>query len=428
MLKTNPEATNASAKAEMADKLGLSTDRKAKARRSRLLQLLAVLLILGGGYYFYAQRSTANQAITYTTTPAVKSDITVKVAATGTIAPVTEVDVSSQLSGIIQEVGVEENASVKKGDVLATLDSTRLKTNRDGTAAKLAIAQAAVDQAKSTLSEQTQIRDRQQSLAQHGLTPIQTADSAVAAVVRAQAALESAQAQVESTKADLATIDTDLAHTIIMAPIDGVILRRSVEPGQTVASSLQAPILFQIAGDLRELELNANVDEADIGQVKEGQNAIFTVDAYRERNFPAVISRISFSPLTVNGVVTYQATLSAPNTDLALRPGMTATAYVTVASYPQALAVPNEVLRYKPPVEAASRGFSITNLFVPRMPRQPDNKQNSSAQRQIYVLKDGKPQAVPVEVGASNGKLTIVKSDGLKEGDPVISAQKQGSK
>ncbi|MDE2383497.1 MAG: efflux RND transporter periplasmic adaptor subunit [Alphaproteobacteria bacterium] len=420
MLKSNEDAAR-----DVADKLGLAARAKAKTRQ-RLLRAAALVLVLAGGYAYWQHRSAASQAVTYETAAVKAQDVVVKVTATGTLAPVTEVDVSSQLSGVVREVNVEENAIVKKGDVLAVLDDTRLKTSRDGTAAKLAISQAAVVQAQSTLSEQTQIRDRQQSLAQRGISAAQTVDSAVASVDRAQAALQSAQAQVTSTQADLATIDTDLAHTIITAPIDGVILKRSVEPGQTVAASLQAPILFQIAGDLRELELDANVDEADIGRVKEGQAASFAVDAYRDRSFPAAIKRISFAPQTVDGVVTYTSVLSAGNSDLALRPGMTATAYITVASYPHALTVPNEALRYKPPVVQASRGFSITNLFLPRMPRQ-DTTKPTNGQRNLYVLRDGKPEAVPVELGASDGKVTIIKADGIKEGDLIISAQKQGA-
>lgn len=416
------------AKGEIEETLGLVGRRKAARSRKRWLWVLFVLLLVAGGYGLWRHQVAASRAVTYDTAPIVKQDVTVKVAATGTLAPVTEVDISSQLSGIVSDVKVDENQAVKKGDVLATLDQTRLNTQRAGSAAKLAVAQASVATAQSTLDEQTQILQRQQQLAKQGLAATQTLDSQVAAVDRAKAAIQSAEADVTSAKADLATIDTDLANSVIVAPIDGIVLKRSVQPGNTVASSLQAPVLFQIAGDLKELELDANIDEADMGSVKEGQDATFTVDAYRDRQFPAKIERISFSPVTVDGVVTYTSVLTAANPDLALRPGMTATAYVTVASYPQELTVPNEALRYKPPQRAQSgRSWSITNLLMPRPPRGATIQKAAApdAGRQIYVLRDGAPVAVPVTLGATDGKVTIVKADGLKEGDQVITAQKQ---
>ena len=416
------------AKGEIEETLGLTRARKSRSRRQRWMWIVLVLALVAAGYFVWQRHSAATRAITYDTAPITRTDVTVKVAATGTIAPVTEVDISSPLSGIIKEVDVEENASVKKGDVLAVLDQTRLATQRAGSAAKLAVAQAAAATAQSTLAEQSQILERQKTLAKSGLAATQTLDSATADVARAQAAIQSANAAVASAQADLATVDADITNSVIVSPIDGMVLKRAVEPGNTVASSLQAPVLFQIAGDLKELQLNANIDEADIGQVKEGQSATFNVDAYRDRQFPAKIQRISFSPVTVDGVVTYTSILSAPNPDLALRPGMTATAYVTTAAYPQELTVPNEALRYKPPARASQRSFSITNLFMPRGPRDRSAGKNltkADAGPQIYVLRDGAPVAVPVTLGASDGKVTIVKGDGLKEGDLVITAQKQ---
>jgi HlyD family secretion protein len=319
---------------------------------------------------------------------------------------------------------------VKKGDVLATLDASRLKAQRASMAAKLQMTLASVTEARATLAEQNQILDRQKALGIRGVASTQTVDSAVAMAARAEAALLSAEAQVAATQADLAVLDSDLADTTIVAPIDGIVLKRQVEPGQTVAASLQAPVLFQIAEDLRRIQLKANVDEADMGQVKQGQDALFSVDAYRDRKFPAKIERLSYAPQTVDGVVTYTSVLSAVNEDLALRPGMTATAYITVANFAQKLVVPNEALRFKPPEKATQKSFSISSIFMPRMPRTEPKKAEpaSGSTRKIYVLRGDTPVAVDVKIAASDGKVTIVESEGLNAGDAVITAQKQKSK
>jgi HlyD family secretion protein len=387
---------------------------------------LAVAVVAAGLYYWLSASSTGN-AITYETHPIAVQDVAVTVAATGTIEPITQVDIGTQLSGVIKDVLVDQNSLVKKGDVLATLDAGRLKAQRAGTAAKLKMAEASLTEARATRAEQNQILDRQKALGIRGVASTQTVDSAVATAARADAAVLSAEAQVAATEADLAVLDSDLADTTIVAPINGIVLKRAAEPGQTVAASLQAPVLFQIAEDLRRVQLNANVDEADMGQVKQGQDALFTVDAYRDRKFPAKIERLSYAPQTIDGVVTYTSVLSAPNDDLALRPGMTATAYITVANYPQKLVVPNEALRFKPPEQAEKKGFSITSIFMPRMPRGmgPKSAFPLDGQRKIYVLRGDAAVAINVKTSASDGKVTIVEAEGLKAGDLVITAQKQ---
>jgi HlyD family secretion protein len=415
---------------EIEDALGLSKT----TRRGRSLKRIAWFVVLGlvasaVAYYWYVG-NTAQNAVSYETRPAVVQDVVVTVAATGTIEPITQVDVGTQLSGVIKQVLVDENTVVKKGDVLAVLDAGRLQAQRASIAAKLQMAEATLVETKATSSEQNQILDRQKALGIRGVAPTQTVDSAVATAARADAAVLSAAAQVAAAKADLAVLDSDLSNTTIVAPIDGIVLKRQVEPGQTVAASLQAPVLFQIAEDLRRIQVKANVDEADMGQVKQGQDAQFSVDAYRDRKFPAKIERLSYAPQTVDGVVTYTSVLSAANEDLALRPGMTATAYITVANYAQKLVIANEALRYKPPEQAAQKSFSITSLFLPRMPRGGQSKSGkaSDGTRTIYVLRDKAAVAVDIKSFASDGKVTIVEANGLKVGDAVIIAQKSQQK
>jgi HlyD family secretion protein len=386
--------------------------------------LLAALL--GAFLWYYLARSATSNAVSYETAQAAISDLVVNVSATGKIEPITKVDVGSELSGIISEVLVSENDNVKAGDVLARLSVTRLKAQLQGAVAKVAVAEAAIKQAEASAEEARLALERQLSLGSRGVVAKEQVEIATAAAARADATVESAKGQLAAAQADLAVTSADLDNTEITTPIDGIVMKRAAEPGQTVAASLQAPVLFEIAQDLRRIQLEAQVDEADIGAVKEGQQAQFTVDAYRDRKFPAVIEKLSFAPEEVDGVVTYKAVLSAANDDLSLRPGMTATARITVEDYKQKLVVPNEALRFAPPREEVSSGFSITQLILPRFPRANRGKNEVSADglKSIYVLRDGAPAEIKVEAGASDGKRTIVLSGDLKPGDQVIIAQR----
>jgi HlyD family secretion protein len=407
--------------------LGLSPVTRRSRLKRRILGGLVVVAVLFGGYWLYWRTQTASTTITYETTPATITDVIVTVSATGSIQPITQVDIGSEASGVVRQVLVDENALVKTGDVLVTLDTTRLDAQRARVLAQLQSAEARFAEANATVSERRLTENRQKSLRAKGLSTGQDMDTAEAASLRADASLVAAKADIAAAKADLSIIEADISKTRVLSPIDGVVLKRSVEPGQTVAASLQAPVLFQIAQDLKRIQLEAAVDEADIGTVKVGQAATFTVDAYRNRNFPARIERLSFAPETVDGVVTYKAILSAANDDLALRPGMTATARIVVEEYKQALVIPNEALRYAPPAQQEAESFSITRMFMPRFPRSQRGKRDTSADgsRNIYVLNNGKPLETKVKTGASDGKVTVVTNGDLKADAPVITAQKQ---
>jgi HlyD family secretion protein len=314
--------------------------------------------------------------------------------------------------------------------VLATLDTTRLTAQRARTLAQLQAAKARLVEVDATVAQTIQTENRQKALRQKGLSTGQDMDTALAASKRADASLAAAKADVAAAEADLQIVDVDLSKTKVLSPIDGMVLKRSVEPGQTVAASLQAPVLFQIAQDLTRIQLEAAVDEADIGAVKVGQAATFTVDAYRGRSFPAKIERLSFAPETVDGVVTYKAVLSAANKDLALRPGMTATARIVVEEYKKVLTVANEALRYQPPQRPQAESFSITRMFMPRFPRASTGKREAAADgtRAVYVLKNGEPSELRVKAGATDGKITIITGDNLKPDDAVVTAQKAAGK
>ncbi len=415
-------------RAELEEALELSASKRGRRWLKRVAWLLALTMLAAGTLYGYQRYSAAQSAVTYETVPATTANLTVLVSATGTIQPITQVDIGSEMSGVVREVRVDENSTVKAGDVLAVLDTARLEGQKARALAQIEAAVARLTDAHATLAERRALAERQQALRKKGLSTAQDDEAARSAVLRGEASVRAAEADITSARADLAIIETELQRSIITSPISGIVLKRAVEPGQTVAASLQAPILFTIAQDLARVQLEAAVDEADMGAVRTGQNATFTVDAYRVRDFPAAIERLSYAPETVDGVVTYKAVLSAPNADLALRPGMTATAKIIVEEYKGVLTLANEALRYQPPREAAASGFSITRLFLPRFPRSERGRRSEAGdgKRAIYVLRDGVPVMLSVATGATDGKRTIVTSGGLKPGDAVISAQKSG--
>jgi HlyD family secretion protein len=407
--------------------LGPQAQKKRWARRGIWLALLVV--VIAGGYMYYQNAQTAANAITYETSPAKRADLTVTVTATGTIQPTTQIDVSSEMSGIVRSVNVDNNSLIKKGDVLAALDTERFKAQLKGLQANLDVAKAKLADAQATLRASELALSRQKTLQAKGLVITQDLEGAQASEQRAAAAVASAQADIQVAVSDLGLKQMDIDKSQILSPVDGIVLKRAVEPGQTVASSLQAPVLFTLAEDLKHMQLEANIDEADIGSVATGQKAIFTVDAFTGRNFPARIEAIEFSPLVTDGVVTYKAILSVDNSDLALRPGMTATAQITVQEISKALLVPNAALRYAPPVAAKQQNFSISRLFLPRMPRaeRPARPETSDGERVVWALKNNVPEALRIVTGASDGKMTeVVKGDVTPDTPLIIAAKRAG--
>jgi len=421
-----PEAQSAEA---IETALGLDAKGKRKHRRRWLWYGLLALVVVAAGLVFYQWYAGSAPKVTYTTQPATLSDLTVEVAATGTLQPLTQVDISSELSGVVRSVAVDENQQVRQGDVLARLDTSKLEAQIERAKASAKAASASVETAQVTLKENEQALVRASELAKKGMATQQTLDAATAERDRAKAALDSAEANLAIANADLKLQQADLAKSTIYAPIDGIVLTRSVDPGQTVASSLQAPVLFVIAADLRKMELKAAIDEADIGAVKAGQNARFTVDAFPERPFNAEIRDISYASVTTDGVVTYDARLDVDNGELLLRPGMTATVSVVTKQAKGALTVPSSAFRYRP-TETRERGFSLLSMFTGRGGRGGrwrNSQQGKPAEglRTLYVLEYGQPRRVDVKVGATDGDVTEVLS-GLKEGDKVITASRQG--
>lgn len=414
---------------EIEAMLGLDARSRARARSRRLLWLVLLALALGGIAWWLLHGQSGGKAMTYETAPAATRTIVVEVQATGNIQPTTEVEVSSERSGVIRTVTVKANSVVKKGDVLAELDTERLQAELARGRAATASAEARLADARATLLEKQLLYQRAEKLSARGVSSTQDLDAARAAQSRAEAGVVAAEADIAVAKADMAMTQTDITKSRIVSPVDGIVLKRDAEPGQTVASSFQAPVLFTLAEDLAHMQLEADVDEADIGAVKEGQKASFRVDAYPGKSFPAVIDTIEYSPKVTDNVVTYKAVLTVDNSALLLRPGMTATAQIVVQDVPDALAVPNAALRYAPPKEAKSQGFSVMNLFIPRLPPATKNSApGADGMRTLYVLDNGAPKPVSVHAGVSDGKDTEILSGEVKPGDEVvISARAAGS-
>lgn len=388
--------------------------------RTALLLATGLLAVAAGGVYLMAQRPSGG--LTYVTEPAARGDLHVIVTATGSVQPTSQVEVSSEQSGTIRRVYVDYNSAVTAGQVVAELDTDKFKASVDSSRAKRDAAVARVAQAEVTRGETSRDLDRKKALAQTSAGSRHDLDTARAAYDRAVAALASARADVLTAEADLTLNESNLAKTRIIAPINGIVLKRNVDPGQTVAASLQAPVMFTIAEDLRHMEVQVNVDEADVGKVREGQSATFTVDAYPERRFPALIRELRYAPETVQGVVTYKAVLTVDNAELLLRPGMTATAEIGVQDVSNALLVPNAALRFTPPAAEPAAGGSLLRRLLPGPPqfRPPSRAEAAGPARTLWILHDGAPAALPVRVGASDGKRTEIIDGALADGQPLI--------
>lgn len=402
--------------------LGLDAAGRARPRRRRWPYVaVAALAALGAGFYLWFGQS--EPVVRFAAQPVERGNIVVEVSATGALQPLTQVDVSSELSGVVRTVPVEENQRVTKGQVLAQMDTTRIAAQVERAEANVKASAARVTEAQVTLKETEQVLQRSSQLADRNLVASQALETAAAARDRAASAVETAQANLAVSEADLKLQQAELAKSTIYAPIDGIVLTRSVNPGQTVAASTSAPVLFVIAENLETMQLNAAIDEADIGQVAKGQDARFTVDAFPSRRFDASIRDISYASVTTEGVVTYEAQLAVDNGELLLRPGMTATVNVVTREANGVLLVPTSAFRFTPPPAESERSFSIRDLFMPRF-RGPGRMRggagnNADGGRALYVLENGQPVRKLVEAGATSGEMTEIVS-GLSEGDRVV--------
>jgi len=387
----------------------------------------------------------------YATRPVERGDLTVIVSATGNLAPTNQVEVGSEQSGTVVDVYVDNNDRVSKGQLLAKLDTARLQDTVTQAEAGLASALAGVDQAEATAQQAGATLRRQEQVwrLSGGKVPSATElDVARADAARGIAGVATARAIVAQARATLSSARTALSKAFIKSPVDGQVLSRSIEPGQTVAASLNAPVLFTIAEDLRQMRLEVKVDEADVGQVRAGQTATFQVDAFPGRTFPATIERVdvganagssstgssssSAATATTSGVVAYTARLTVGNREGVLRPGMTATADIITMQKKNVLLVPVAALRFSPDRQrAGNSGGGLTSVLAPRPPRRGGGRAEREAsigrgsQQTVYVVQDAgdKPEPVQIVVGESNGSQAEVLRGRLADGAQVVIGQ-----
>jgi HlyD family secretion protein len=374
--------------------------------------LLAAVLVAGAGGYFYFHHG-GSEKMSYNTVAVTRGELTATVTATGTLNPVVNVTVGSQVSGRISKLYVDYNSPVTKGEVLAEIDPATYQA---------AVEQADADlaNAKANLELQQAQFERNAELFTNKLVSGSDYDTAVAT-------LDEAKAMVKIKEASLNNSKVNLNYCKIVSPVDGVVIQRAVELGQTVASSFNTPTIFQIANDLTKMQIDSNVAEADIGGVVEGQSVEFGVDAYPLRTFHGTVAQVRNSPITVNNVVTYDTVISVTNADYKLKPGMTANVSVITAQREDALKISNVALRFRPPDNAVvltntvASGAGTNEVAGGKGPRK--GKGNRGV-RTVYVLAgdESAPQlkAVPVKTGITDGIFTEV-VDGLKEGDKIVS-------
>lgn len=396
-----------------------TTDRR---RRRRTILAAAALTLAAIPLLWPGSKTPGGK---YLTENAAVGNLVVAVSASGTLQPTKSVDVGSEQSGTLASVLVQENDRVKRGQLLAQLDTAKLNDAVTKSQAALAVAEAAVAQAQATVAETRASLARMRRVAElsGGKVPARTElETAEAALQRALANETGARSSVIQAQALLKTDETNLAKGTIRSPVDGVVLSRKVEPGQTVVAAMTIPVLFTLAEDLSTMELQVKVDEADVGNVKLGQEAGFTVAAWPGRNFPARIKRVGIGSTITDNVVTYKTVLDVRNDDLALRPGMTATASIITARRENALLVPNAALRFAPPrANAPERKPGLIASLIPRPPAEPKkHTAPASAQPQIWVLEDAGPRPIPVQPGVSNGRMTEILGGELKPGMAVI--------
>jgi HlyD family secretion protein len=375
---------------------------------------LAVLAAVGIAWWL----SSAGGSVQYTTAPVTRGDVTRTVTATGTVNPVLTIIVGSYVSGVIQEIHCDYNTEVKHGQVCAKIDPRPYQTVVDQNKANLAQAKAQLEKDKANLGYAELLYQRNARLAQTSAVSKDALDNAKNALDQARAQIGVDEATIQQRQAQLEAAEVNLGYTNIVSPVDGTVVSRNVTVGQTVAASFQTPTLFLIATDLTKMQVDTNVSESDIGGIKNGDKATFTVDAFPKRTFEGVVTQVRQSPQNVQNVVTYDVVVSVDNPDLTLKPGMTAANRIVIDQRTNVLRVPSQALRYSPAGVAGVRGQRSAGT------RPAGGK---AAQARVWVLRDGQPTPVPVVAGLDDDTYTeIVKGD-LKPGDQVIVTEQRAA-
>ncbi|MCX7981301.1 MAG: efflux RND transporter periplasmic adaptor subunit [Syntrophales bacterium] len=377
--------------------------------KKKLIKISIILLIVfiaaGVGLYFLRTGKSKNL---FRTEKVTRGDIVAQVTATGTINAVVTVLVGTQVSGTISQIYADYNSPVKKGQLLAQIDPSLFQAQVEQARANLAQAEAAVKRAEVTLLDAKKTYERNKVLLEKGFIAQSELDASETSYLSALAQLELARAQVQQSKANLSYAETNLKNTRIVSPVNGIVISRNIDVGQTVAASFQTPTLFTIAQDLRRMQIDTNIDEADIGKIKVGQPASFTVDAYPDTTFHGIVKEVRNAPITISNVVTYDVVIEVNNDDLKLKPGMTANVTITYEERKNCLRVPNAALRFR---------FDTPRA---REIRQKLEKAGKKIGPAVWVLENGKPKRYPVKPGLSDGNYTEIISGNLQEGQDVI--------
>ena len=398
----------------------------------RIFALVAAILVLAGtGYGFWRWGSRPKESA-YVTMPVQRGNVTQVVSSTGTLQAVITVLVGSQISGTIDKLFADFNTKVKAGEVVAQLNQDKFKAAVDQARANLLAAESNLAKAKVSVVDAQRTLERNRELRKRDLMPQSELDAAQTAYDAALAQVEVNKAQSAQAQAGLNQATVDLNNTIIRSPVDGIVISRNVDVGQTVAASLQAPTLFTIANDLAKMEVHTNVDEADVGNVTEGQEVSFTVDAFPARRFKGRVHQVRNAPTVVQNVVTYDAVVRIDNKEQLLKPGMTANVQFLVNRREDVLTIPNMAIRFKPPEQKdeaqellrREQTRAAPTIGARKTSRSPGGGGGGGGRggRRItlYVLSAGKAEPVEVQLGITDGSKTEVGDGELKENDPVI--------
>jgi HlyD family secretion protein len=392
-------------------------------RLGLIVGVAAIGLAIGGYVFFNGERKTP---VRYRTAAIERGSVVSLVSATGTINPVVSVQVGTQVSGMIKSLHADFNSQVKAGDTVAVIDPEPFKARRDQVLSNLEMARSNVARARTDLAQRKRELDRVESLVAQQFVSQNDVDVALTNHQSAEAQLKVAEAQVKQASAALSSAELELKYTVIRSPVDGIVVARNVEVGQTVASSFATPNLFLIALDLTKMQVDTNVSESDIGGMTEGKEATFTVDAYPGERFAGSIRQVRLAPINVQNVVTYNVVVAVDNRDLRLKPGMTANVAIVVAQKEQVLKVPNAALRFTPPQTERSEGKGGDGK-----PTKAEGRKEGSAKtagfgdfgqaRKIWKLgASGEPEPVSVKTGISDGISTEVVDGPMAEGDMVV--------
>lgn len=376
---------------------------------------LLILLIIGVGIYFYIQKNKNTQENNYKTTTLLTKDLIVTVSATGNLEPTNTVDIGIEVSGTIKEVLVDYSDTVTKGQVLAKLDTTKLASKVSSTKASLNVAKANLQESQVSLKDAKRELDRLQKLykSTNGNYPtVMEIDKAKTTYNKAQANVQAMRAMVSQAEASLKSDEDDLKKTVVVSTMDGIVLDKNVEVGQSVVSVMQVPVLFTLAEDLTKMQVVVSVDEADVGQVKANQLVNFSVDAYPQKTFKGDIKQVRMNSQIVDGVVTYEALVEVNNSDLLLRPGMTVSADIITNMIKNATLVPNAALRFILPKEDEN-----SSLFTKNVKKTDSSTSKVST---LWILQNNKPVQVSVNIGENDGVNTVILDGDIDANSQII--------